>query len=86
MIIKELAEEVKGQFTCLGEIAEKYITFSIPTEKEVKRTGKNGEIQKPDLRDNNLFIPQDLEQADYQIFLKILFKEFTKLNVIWIWQ
>ena len=77
MIIKELAEEVKGQFTCLGEIAEKYITFSIPTEQEVKR---------PDLRDNNLFIPQDLEQADYQIFLKILLKEFTKLNVIWIWQ
>ena len=29
-IIKELAEEFKGQFECLGENTEKYITFSIP--------------------------------------------------------
>ena len=28
-IIKELAEEFKGQFKCLGENTEKYITFSV---------------------------------------------------------
>ena len=28
-IIKELAEEFKGQFECLGENTEKYIFFSI---------------------------------------------------------
>ena len=32
-IIKELAEEFEGQFECLGENTEKYITFSEPTKK-----------------------------------------------------
>ena len=34
-IIKELAEKFEGQFTCLGEVTEKYIYFSFPVEKEV---------------------------------------------------
>ena len=34
-IIKELAEEFEGQFECLGENIEKYITFFIPIEKEL---------------------------------------------------
>ena len=42
-IIKELAEEFKKQFTCLGENTEKYITFTVPIEKEVIRIDKNGE-------------------------------------------
>ena len=42
-IIKELAEEFEGQFTCLGENAEKYITFSVPIEKKITRIVKNGE-------------------------------------------
>ena len=33
-IIKELAQEFKGKFECLGENTEKYITFSVPIEKE----------------------------------------------------
>ena len=33
-IIKELAEEFKGEFECLGENTEKYITFSVPIKKE----------------------------------------------------
>ena len=33
-IIKKLAEEFKGEFECLGENAEKYITFSVPLKKE----------------------------------------------------
>ena len=42
-IIKELAEEFKKQFTCLGENTEKYITFTVPIEKEVARIDENGE-------------------------------------------
>ena len=46
-ITKELAEEFKGQFTCLGENAEKYISFSVLIEKKVERVCKNGkEIAK----------------------------------------
>ena len=33
-IIKKLAEEFKGDFECLGENTEKYITFSVPLKKE----------------------------------------------------
>ena len=42
-IIKELEEEFKKQFTCLGENTEKYITFAVQTEEEVTRIDKNGE-------------------------------------------
>ena len=34
-IIKELAREFDGNFECLGENAEKYITFSVPTKKRI---------------------------------------------------
>ena len=33
-MIKKLAEEFKGDFECLGENTEKYITFPVPLEKE----------------------------------------------------
>ena len=33
-VIKKLAEEFKGDFECLGENTEKYITFSVPLKKE----------------------------------------------------
>ena len=42
-IIKELPEEFKKQFTCLGKNTEKYITFTVPIEKEVTRIDKNGD-------------------------------------------
>ena len=32
---KKNPEEFKGQFKCLGENTEKYITFSVPIKKEV---------------------------------------------------
>ena len=35
-IIKELAKEFVGEFECLGENTEKYITFSVPIEKEIR--------------------------------------------------
>ena len=43
IIIKELAEEFKKQFTCLGENIEKHITFTVPIEKEFTRIVKKGE-------------------------------------------
>ena len=36
-IIKELAEEFEGEFECLGENTEKYITFSVPMKKEITK-------------------------------------------------
>ena len=41
-IIKELAEEFEGEFECLGENTEKYISFSVPVKKEITKKGKNG--------------------------------------------
>ena len=34
-IIYELSKEFEGQFECLGENTEKYITFSVPVKKEL---------------------------------------------------
>ena len=41
-IIKELVKEFEGNFDCLGENAEKYITFSVPLKKKIEN--KNLEI------------------------------------------
>ena len=41
-IIKELAEEFEVEFECLGENAEKYITFSVPIKEEITKIDKNG--------------------------------------------
>ena len=35
-IIKELAKEFDGNFDCLGENTEKYITFSVPLKKKIE--------------------------------------------------
>ena len=34
-IIKELASEFDGNFECLGENTEKYITFSVPIKNKI---------------------------------------------------
>ena len=39
-IIKELVKEFDGNFECLGENTEKYITFSVPLKKETKNNNK----------------------------------------------
>ena len=36
-----LAEEFEGEFECLGENTEKYITFSVPITKEITKKDKN---------------------------------------------
>ena len=78
--IKELAEEFKKQFTCLRENNEKYLTFTVPIEKEVTGIDKNGEeITKHTYY--NLLIVQDLWQVHYQILSIIFLNEFIELNV-----
>ena len=42
-IAKELAEEFKKQFTCLRENTQKFVTLTVPIEKEVTKIDKNGE-------------------------------------------
>ena len=36
-IIKQLAKEFNGEIKCLGENTEKYITFSVPLKKVLKK-------------------------------------------------
>ena len=43
-IIKELVKAFDGNFECLGENTEKYITFSVPVKKEIKNKNKIIEI------------------------------------------
>ena len=72
------------QFTCLGENTEKYITFSVPIEKDVTRTDKTEKKHKNKyLTDYKSLIVQILWQASYQILLTILLKELNvKMNII----
>ena len=58
-IIKELAEELKKQLTCLGENTAKYITFAVPVEKEFTRIDKNGE----EITNNISYILQFIDGA-----------------------
>ena len=46
LIIKKLAEEFKKEFTCLGDNAEKYITFTVSIEKVVTKIGKSGNYRQ----------------------------------------
>ena len=39
-VIKQLAKEFKGEFECLGENTEKYITFVVPLKKENENSNK----------------------------------------------
>ena len=62
-IIKELAEEFKKQFTCLGKNTEKYITFTIPIEKEVTIIDKNRE----EITKNIFYILQFIDSARFMV-------------------
>ena len=81
-IIQELAEEFVKQFTYSGKNTKKYITFTIPMEKEVTKIDKNEKkLQKKYHTYHNLLIAQDLWQAHYQILSINFLKEFIELNV-----
>ena len=65
-IIKELVEEFKKRFTCLGENTEKYRTFTVPIEKEVTRINKNGEK----VTKNISYILQFIDSTTFKFFFK----------------
>ena len=56
-IIKQLAEEFKGQIGCLGENKEKYISFSVPIKKE-HDNGKEDDSKKEEVANGK-------EEEDY---------------------
>ena len=55
-IINKLAKEFDGQLECLGENAEKYITFSVPISKELD----NGKTIKLKFIDSSRFMSSSL--------------------------
>ena len=57
--MKKLAEKLEKQFTCLGENTEKYITFTVPIEKEFIRINKNGE----EITKNTSYILEFIDSA-----------------------
>ena len=62
-IIKELAKEFDGNFECLGENTEKYITFSVPIKKEIRNKDKVIEITyKIKFIDSYRFMPPFLSK------------------------
>ena len=74
-IIKELGDEFKKLFTCLGENTEKYITFTIPTEKEVARIDENGEV----IIEHIPYILQSIDSARFmEISLSNLVNNFSE--------
>ena len=64
-IIKELGEEFKGEFECLGENTEKYISFSVP----IKTEDNNGETItcKITLIDTCRFMPSELSNLVHNL-------------------
>ena len=80
-IIKELAEEFEGEFNCLGENTEKFITFSVPIEKKIQELiNMEKKLQTLYLTDYNLLTAQVLSQV-HEILLVIFLKKFIKLSV-----
>ena len=75
-IIKELVKEFEGNFDCLGENTEKYITFLVPLKKKIDN--KNLEITYK----QNLFIVSDLCYHHYLNLLTIYLKGFIIINVL----
>ena len=57
--MKKLAEKLEKQFICLGENTEKYITFTVPIEKEFIRINKNGE----EITKNTSYILEFIDSA-----------------------
>ena len=79
---KELAEEFKKQFTCLGENTEQCITFTVSIKKKLQELIKmKKKLQKIYVVYYDLLIVQHLSQAHYQIFSITFLGEFIDLNI-----
>ena len=65
-IIKELVKEFEGNFECLGENTEKYITFSVPIKKKIEN--KDLEITyKIKFIDSYRFMASSLSKLVYNL-------------------
>ena len=71
LIIKELAEEFKGEFECLGENMEKCISFSVP----IKRKHDNDKTITYKIK---FLIVVDSCEVDYQILMITCLKLILK--------
>ena len=82
-IIKELAEEFEGEFECLGENTEKYITFSVPIKKEITKKDKNGNYKITKILYKRKFIDSCSCRCQhrYQILLVIYLKGFIMIGL-----
>ena len=72
-IIKNLAEEFEGEFECLGENTEKYITFSVPIKKEITKKDKIVKISyKIKFIDSYRFMSTSLSKLIYNLSESLL--------------
>ena len=74
-IIKRLVEFLGGQLICLRENAKKFITFSVPIEKDVTRIDEKGKQITKTISYRSQFI------KSLSSLVMIFLKEFIKLNV-----
>ena len=61
-IIKELVKEFEGNFDCLGENTEKYITFSVPIKKKIENKASIEINYKIKFIDNCRFMSSSLSK------------------------
>ena len=81
IIIKELVEEFKKQFTCLGKSAGKYITFLVLIEKEVSRVDENGEEITKYILHITVYWQRKIYEIFYIIFIEVYRMEFIAFSV-----
>ena len=63
-------KEFEGNFECLGESTEKYITFSVPIKKKIKN--KDLEITyKIKFIDSYIFMASSLSKLNYDMLLMV---------------
>ena len=74
-VIKQLAKEFEGNFNCLGENTEKYITFSVPIKKELHND--KAIIYKLKFIDSYRFMSTSL---------LITYQKLTKKNIKNVWK
>ena len=73
-IIKELAEEFKGNIDYLGENTEKYITFSVP----LKKINDNGKVITCKLKFIDSYRFMNTSQTNYQKLITKTVKNASK--------
>ena len=81
-IIKELAEEFKEQFECLGENKEKYINFLLPIKKQITKIDKNGNGKIVNISDKIKFIDSFRFMSNSLSSLVDNLSEGLQINVI----